>query len=386
MVVKQIIFNEESGRLILSDDNNNHYICDIYGKQKPCFLPDITGCLNNKERIEKFKETSNLGVLAEKPHDDFLSHQEKNYLPSKRKFEGYFKFPSPLSAPFTNSDISSDEKKKLIEILKKYFKNEKTLKQFNIPETENKGISYFTYPLIKEYSKQDRDNLIQLIDKHFQEYREKNKYQLNLMAKDPTIKSLRIFRRVLEDNEDVKVINGRRLPSPSDEIKQKFEILDKILTKKKNNLNESRQNLSQVKKINLNKMNKLSQSSNFGENKKTTQKISNTCGNIYSLPNEDLSYLSVESESERKYTEINKHQIKGMNLLRLSLDKECKLIDGYVEKPKKEEGIIRKPGNVRFKTSAELYLKDMELLEKGKCSNLIGINFNFIEIKFLFFP
>ena len=31
MVVKQIIFNEQLGRLILSDDSNNHYICDIYG-------------------------------------------------------------------------------------------------------------------------------------------------------------------------------------------------------------------------------------------------------------------------------------------------------------------------------------------------------------------
>ena len=88
---------------------------------------------------------------------------------------------------------------------------------------------------------------------------------------------------------------------------------------------------------------------------------------MYSLPNQnqDLSFLSVESESDRKYSEINHRQIKGVNILRLSLERENKMIDGFIEKPKKEEGIIRKPGNVKLKTSAESYINDIKLLEKG---------------------
>jgi len=370
MVVKQIIFNEESGRLILSDDNNNHYLCDIYGKKKPCFLPDITGCLNNKERLGK-SNNNNLSIQVDKPHDEFASQSHNYYLPSNRKFEGYFQFPSPLSAPFINSNLPSGEKNKLLEILKKYFKHEKTLRQFNIPEGENKGVSYFTYPLIKEHSKQDKEDLTNLIDKHFDEYREKNKYQLNLMSSDPVIRSLRIFRRVLEENEDVKVINGRRLPSPSREMKEKFEIMEKIMTKKVNHFdNFEKLNNNNIVNQNKNKNNLLRRSSNFTSSFSPQKKnlyASAENINMYSLPNQnqDLSFLSVESESDRKYSEINNRQIKGVNILRLSLERENKMIDGFIEKPKKEEGIIRKPGNVKLKTSAESYINDIKLLEKG---------------------
>jgi hypothetical protein len=73
-----------------------------------------------------------------------------------------------------------------------------------------------------------------------------------MMPKDPIIKALKRFRQVLIDNEDIKIINGRNLPSPSEEIKEKFNIIHNHI-----------KSVGKVKKTNLFNFNSISKGSNF---------------------------------------------------------------------------------------------------------------------------
>jgi hypothetical protein len=50
---KLIWFDEVSGDLILYDESNNPYKCNIYGDKLPTFLPYVSGCSSFKERKEK---------------------------------------------------------------------------------------------------------------------------------------------------------------------------------------------------------------------------------------------------------------------------------------------------------------------------------------------
>ena len=347
MVVKQIIFNELNGRLVLSDDNNNHYLCDIYGNKIPNFLDNISGTCSYNERIEKLKNSD--VDYVEKPIDNFEKNKYKYYLPSIRKFEGYSSFPNPLTSPMSNIpkyEVTKKNKEKLIALLKENFKNEKNLRMANIPEDQNNGMHYFSYPVNPDdYSKKDRDNLIKLIDNHFEEYKVINKYKLNLMPKDPVIKALKKFRKLLMDNEDLKVINGRKLPKPSDEVKDKYNVIN-----------------SMIKHVGLSPQKKVVKDSNS----KNVDLLPDS--KKYKTKNEamNFSFLSVESENEKKYAEENlSSPLKSLENLRNSLTKEKKMITGFKEKIEKEAGIIRKRVITKFKSPGELYDKDMELSRKG---------------------
>lgn len=363
MVVKQIIFDEQTGRLILSDNNNNHYFCDIYGRKKTTFLPYISGHCTYKERLGKLLNSLD---TVERPIDSFDKFKHKYYLPCVKKFEGYFPFPNPVSKPFSNIpkyEISDQYREKLVKVLVKHFKVNKNEKIFNIPEGENKGASYFTYPINPDdYSKDDRDSLIKLIDEHFAEFREQYKYKMNLMPKDPVVKALKRFKNLLLQNEDIKVINGRTLPAPSDEVKEKYTIIAKTMKKLKNNDNDkdkrSRSNI------------KVFQSPDIiaGSPNKVTNMFNTVKSDVNSDDLQDnLSCLSIETQNEKKYYEENilaLKSIKSLDFLRKSLDKEKLFMDGFKEIPEKEEGIIRKKLKRPFKSNGELYDENIVLLQK----------------------
>ncbi len=51
--LKEIYFDEITGKIIIHDSNNNDYECNLYGEKITKFLPNVTGLLNFKERNEK---------------------------------------------------------------------------------------------------------------------------------------------------------------------------------------------------------------------------------------------------------------------------------------------------------------------------------------------
>ena len=125
-IILNICYNPENGKLTLSDNYNNHYLCDLFGRIKKRFLPNVTGQVSYRERKikteEKYKmpKTTNNFYLKEKGLIE--------YYPQTRKFDGYFNFPRPLSPPFCNIPnyiMKDSTKKELINHLEKYFTNEK---------------------------------------------------------------------------------------------------------------------------------------------------------------------------------------------------------------------------------------------------------------------
>jgi ribosomal protein S21 len=314
MVIKQIYFDEDTGRLMLSDNDNNHYLCNLYGDKLTEFVPGLSGVASQKERVN-FEHT--------------YSISNKQYLPSIRHFEGYSHFPQPKVPPLDN--IKSSNKDKLISLLKNNFQCEKVLELFNVKT--NKGLPYLSGQLVKDESKKNRFRLIKLIDDYFEEYKKSNKYKEHLMPKDPVIKALKRFKKHINENIDINVVHGRPLNSPSEYIQKKYKEVTMKIQKRKIHLmnnNQPRENLFTAESI-----------------------------------KDDLSFLSHESSNDAKYAQSNIIRVKDNNFFKNSLDVEKKYIQGFKPAIKKEEGIIQKALRRQLKTNGELYLQDMKLFKEG---------------------
>lgn len=324
MGMKQIWENERTGALILSDSSNNHYKCNIYGDKLTEFLPGISGTASYQERAIKLP-MANLKV------------DTNQYIPSVRKFEGYAHFPRPISKPFFEQKELSNNKD-----LNNYIRNayhiDDVLKLFNLKA--NQGLPYLSSALTVDGSKSDRVKLLKIIDEYFEEYRVKNKYKLNLMDKDPIIKALRHFRNLLIANDTADLINNRKLAAPSESVKKRFDETSKDMKKVhqlKNNFSSSL------------KMARSSDSGTFHQK-------------------DEYSFLSVESENEKRYEDENINQFKGTEKMKQILDKEKDYISGYIAPLKKEPGIIRKVVRREFKNNGDFYLDNIALFKKGKMS------------------
>ena len=49
-IILNISYNNETGKLILCDNYNNQYICDLFGRIKTKFLPNVTGQASYTQR------------------------------------------------------------------------------------------------------------------------------------------------------------------------------------------------------------------------------------------------------------------------------------------------------------------------------------------------
>ena len=251
-IIKNICFINETGRLILSDNFNNHFLCDIFGRIKTKFLPNVTGTLDNRERRKRLfsaKQTKAKNILNSKtqtsrpctanPKIENINYQ--NYHPTTRKFEGYSKFPRPLSPTFSNIppfEIKDNIKKELINDLKKYFSDAKN-KIFFEKNDDNIGLSYLTQDLNEyDYIKEDTQKLIHIINNTLNNIKEEYKNKLNLFNKIPIVKALNKFKNYLSLNKDVTIINGRKLEQPNQQILKKYKSIQQTISKaglKKNN-------------------------------------------------------------------------------------------------------------------------------------------------------
>jgi hypothetical protein len=315
MVIKQIYFDENTGRLMLSDNDNNHYLCNLYGDKLTEFLPGVSGIASQRERGISVKSKFEIS--------------NKQYLPCIRFFEGYSHFPRPKVPPFEN--LKANNKQKLINTLVKNFKCDKVLELFNVKT--NIGLNYLTAQLVKDESKINRIGLIRLIDNYFEEYQQVNKNRLNLMAKDPIIKSLKRFKKLLNENIEINVIHGRELNQPSDYIKRKYyEVKNKLKCRKKHSISDK------SKPYNI----------------LTSESVK-----------DDMSFLSQESDNHNRCEENNILNVKDNMFFKKSIETEKKYIEGFKIPVKKEEGIIHKAVKTQFKTNGQLYLQDLELFKRG---------------------
>ena len=241
-LIKNICKDFQTGTLILSDNRNNHDLCDIFGRKKKKFLPNISGIANAVERknypltsrhsrsknilrTESNNINSNSNFSGKKKYTD--------YFPTTRRFEGYSKFPRPVVPPYSNMPIKMSEKNKLKlkNYLNQYFENEKSKKNFK-SNNENNGLSFLNYDLNEfDTIKYDTQHLLKEINNIFDEYKEIYKYKLNLFKKDKMIKALHNFKRCITDNRDNTIINGRKLKEYNPKIKEEYNIIHGTLQK-----------------------------------------------------------------------------------------------------------------------------------------------------------
>ena len=219
-IIKNICYNPDNGRLILSDSENNHYLCDLFGRKHPEFLPDLSGFINGRQRKQLSPLTFSSTVSLPST-ENFIE-----YYPTIRRFEGYSKFPRPLVPPFANIpnyNLSDKCKLELIKQLHKYFSNNDAKELIN-KINENKGLSYLTCDLTEyDCSKEDSDKIIKTIDETFELYKAQNKYKLNTLKNNPVLLALNKFKEVLLRNNNMKIINGRLLKLPNQEIIDKYK-------------------------------------------------------------------------------------------------------------------------------------------------------------------
>ena len=248
-LIKNICYDMDTNKLMINDSENRQYLCDIFGRKRIKFLPNITGTLNGYKRQNIFAdknlsyfqstnylspnntEKNNISLLANK---SIMNKNQINYHPTIQRFEGYSKFPRPIGPPLVNIpnyNIREKDKRKIIDHLNKYFDDD-TAKNDIKRKNENNGLSYITgdlndYDLIKH----DTEQSLKLIKNTLNDFREEYKLKLNIMHKNPNVKALNEFKRNLLLNQNSRMINGRILNEPCDKIKKNYKIIHSIVQK-----------------------------------------------------------------------------------------------------------------------------------------------------------
>ena len=270
-LIKNICYEMDTNKLMINDSENNHYLCDIFGRKRIKFLPNITGTLNGYKRqnilqdknSSYFQSTNYLSSinnnLSSFGNKGNTNKNQINYHPTIRRFEGYSKFPRPIGPPLVNIpnySIREKDKRKIIEHLNDYF-DDNSAKIDIIRKNENKGLSYLTgdlndYDLIKH----DTEQSLKLIKNTLNNFREEYKLKLNIMHKDPNVKALYQYKKNLLLNQDSKMINGRILNEPSEKIKKNYKIIHSLVQKSRLSYDKKNEKNNLFNKIQYNRKNK----------------------------------------------------------------------------------------------------------------------------------
>ena len=317
-IIKQICYNPDNSRLILSSSDNTHYLCDIYGNRKLKFLRGISGTSSTKERKKLAPLSINVSYSSI-PKLKFYS----DYFPINRKFEGYSFFPRPIAPPFVNIpsfDLNNLCKRELVNQLQKYFSSDDA-KVFLNNKGENIGLSFFTCDLNQfDSAKEDSKKLINIIDQTIQDYKEENKFKFNVTKKNPFVSALLKFKNVLEMNGSMKIINGKLMKEPNDNIKKQYNFIYNKIHK------------VGLKKIDHNKVNlRYNTENNDNENEEKYDFMdinSITKSNDITLGrkiNKKFGIFSYEEEEKRKKEEEEKLKNEEENTENKNEEEEKKL-------------------------------------------------------------
>ena len=247
----------DTGKIILTDYNNNEHRTDVFGRRLKSFLPNISGMLSgiNRSNISiKMNASNSMNDIGENKNN-LNSKKNKNlyhnYTPGIQKIDGYNFIPKPISIPFYNEDKSllpDKVKNKLNHNLKRYYseKNEK------IQKNNNFRISYFNKDLNNNQMKEkDENRIITLINKSLEELKEENKIRLNSVEKNPQYIALNSFKKTIEDNNKKSIyLNFKETPI---EIKDKYNILQNVIRNRINELKKKQNSVEKKEKEYLNK-------------------------------------------------------------------------------------------------------------------------------------
>ena len=277
-IIKNLYYNSDNGRFILTDNQNNSYLCDMFGRQKSLFKSRITGIYNRYEHKKKLKpliinktnsNDNNIVMSPSTPSIEQISnyqnfntisnHKSLDYHPFKKRFDDGCGLPKSLVKPFfneKNDNFKDNNKKELIEHLDTYFSNEVCKNNISLNYQNKKpGLSYLNCDL-NDYKSMNKDNknIIKVIDDTIEKYREQYKNKLNILYKNPIVKALVKFKKYLLANKDTKVVNGFKLGEPPEKIKDKYKVINNnikhyyINIRDKNKINDKIVELYKYKK------------------------------------------------------------------------------------------------------------------------------------------
>ena len=438
---KQICYDYDTNSYTMFNGEKSDYRCDFFGRHFPKFNPNISGSLTGKQRKKLTPlsvDYSNIPKL--KNYSD--------YFPITRKFEGYGQFPHPLSVPFSNIptwEVKPRNRAGLINQLQKFSSSDEYLKIMN-KSNDNKGLSYLTRDLTEfDTVKNDGLVLIDTINKTFDEYKEQYKNQLNTFDNLPAVKALKNFKKVLEENSEKNIVNGKELKNYGEDIKKQYDAVysciksskgiknDKIVLPKINKINENvnineryennkknenyinnmfksndctlgkninkpfgifsyeeekinlelkkkeeeeeKKRLEEEKKKLEEEQKKLEQEKNNDSNQKLNDVTLDTKESLDlnekikeetlddKIKKGDLSFVSYQSENEKKYENDNKSNVKSFNKIEKLLDKEKRFLKGY-QINHKIENEFPKFNWPKLITNGDLYENDIKNLEK----------------------
>ena len=313
---KQICYDYDTNSYTMFNGEKSDYRCDFFGRHFPKFDPDISGTLSGKQRKKLTPlsiDYSNIPKL--KNYSD--------YFPITRKFEGYGQFPHPLSVPFSNIptwEVKPRNRAGLINQLQKFSSSDEYLKIMN-KSNDNKGLSYLTRDLTEfDTVKNDGLILIDTINKTFDEYKEQYKNQLNTFDKLPAVKALKNFKKVLEENSEKNIVNGKELKNYGEDIKKQYDAVysciksskgiknEKIILPKinndKNTFNKSNKRYNNDKK-NENYLNDM-----FKSNDCTLGKNMNKPFGVFLYEEEKLNLELKKKEEEEEKKKIRRREKK----------------------------------------------------------------------------
>ena len=264
-VISNLCYDSNTGRFILVDNQNNHYLCDLFGRKLSHFDSNVTGCYNRykkkklkplsiSQNMEKYNSLSNMAKTPNKI--SFVS-----YFPSIRKFQEGCNLPRAKAPPFFNlksEEIKAKNKKELSEHLTTYFSNDFSKNSISL-DANKRIIPYLTCDLTDYISsKEDFVKLEKIIDDTIENYKNQYKNKLNILNKNPIVKALKQFKKYLSLNKDTKIVNGYKLSQPPDIIKEKNMINEKII-RNRYFINKEKENKSSLLRLANNSKNNQSE-------------------------------------------------------------------------------------------------------------------------------
>ena len=286
-IIKNLNYDSDTGRFILTDNQNNSYICDMFGRKKSLFKSRISGISNrykrkgmlqpllikntneNNKTISPLKYSPMTNTENSQNYNTISTKKSIDYHPIRRKFDDAYGLPKSLVMPFfnlKNGELKEKNKRELIEHLNKYFSNEVSKNNISLNNQSNKpALNYLNYDL-SDYSSFAEDNkkILKLIDNTIQEYRHQYKNKLDILYKNPVVKALKNFKNFLILNQDIKVINGYKIKEPSEGIKDKLKTIDKNIRNYYPNIFEKTKKINRLVELyEIDKYNSINKNKNY---------------------------------------------------------------------------------------------------------------------------
>lgn len=309
MIIKQIKFDDDTGKLFLITNNNEEYRCNIYGEP-------LIGTSRKRKQDNIVKNV--------RPHTA--------YLPLSNKVKGAFQFPRPqVSALFNlDNDVRKETKYRVENELKRHLTTKQNESVF---DKQEKFLCNFNRPLSSNINrdKNDIDKIILLIDNTIKVY--SSEYFNS--GKSSICNALKKFKQILKEN----LIEKKNQLEPNEEIKKLYKAIISTINRKglSSAIGITRKPFCTPKNIFVPMV------------LKTKSDITNR---------ENLSFLSIEDEED---SDLLKHKPKIKNLKDI-----IPIIPNKPQKEKpKETAIFRRHySRVRIQTEGDLYQRNEKLLEK----------------------